>query len=110
MNYYAAADVTYVGGSMGEQGGHNALEPAALGKAIMIGPNTWNAKDIVQDLVACGAATQVLDAESLYTTSENLFSDGLLRNQMGRAGVQLIEKSRGALNLTVTAIEKLLDK
>src|SRR5690554_1054149 len=51
MNYYATADVAYVGGSMGEQGGHNALEPAALGKAVVIGPNTWNAKEIVQGLI-----------------------------------------------------------
>jgi len=110
MNYYAAADVAYVGGSMGEQGGHNALEPAALGKAIMIGPSTWNAKEIVQGLIDCGAAKQVLGASDVLATLKQLFGNGLLLDQMGQAGLQLIEHNRGALKLTMNAIEKLMAK
>ena len=110
MNYYAAADVAFVGGSMGEQGGHNTLEPAALGKAIIVGPNTWNAKEIVRDLIACGAARQVLNAGDITVTVEQLFTDGLLLDQMGQAGLQLIGRNRGALELTVGAIDRLLNK
>lgn len=110
MNYYAAADVAYVGGSMGEQGGHNALEPAALGKPIIIGPNTWNAKEIVQGLVDCGAARQVFDANDILATVQLLFGDGLLLDQMGRSGLDLIENNRGALKLTLDAIDRLLGK
>lgn len=108
MNYYAAADVAYVGGSMGEQGGHNALEPAALGKAIIIGPNTWNAKEIVQDLIVCGAARQVLNTSNMVATLQQLFADSLLLEKMGQAGLRLIERNRGALKLTVDAIDKIL--
>ena len=110
LNYYAAADVAYVGGSMGEQGGHNALEPAALGKAIIIGPNTWNAKEIVQGLIDCGAARQVLGASDIVVTVKQLFGDGLLLDQMGRSGLQLIDSNRGALKLTLDVIDKLLGK
>lgn len=109
MNYYACADTVFVGGSMGEQGGHNALEPAALGKAIMIGPNYWNAKDIVAELLQCGAAKQVANADEMLIVSEQLLKDGLLRDQMGQAGLNLIESNRGALDLTAKAIQRVLD-
>lgn len=44
MTYYACGDVAFVGGSFGDQGGHNALEPAALGKPVLLGPNMENAR------------------------------------------------------------------
>lgn len=110
MNYYAAADVAYIGGSMGEQGGHNALEPAALGKAIIIGPNTWNAKEIVQDLIDCGAAKRISNIVDTTETVERLFNDGLQLDSMGRAGLRLVEQNRGALDLTLQAIDGLLIK
>lgn len=110
MNYYAAADVAYVGGSMGEQGGHNALEPAALGKAVIVGPNTWNAREIVQGLIACGAARQVLNSNDIVVTVEQLFANGLLLDEMGQAGLKLIESNRGALELTIGAIDRLLNE
>ena len=108
MNYYACADAVFVGGSMGEQGGHNALEPAALGKAIMIGPNYWNAKEIVSELLQCGAARQVSNENEMLDTSLQLLSDGLLRDKMGQAGLSLIESNRGALEKTMQSIQLLI--
>jgi 3-deoxy-D-manno-octulosonic-acid transferase len=109
MNYYAAADAVFVGGSMGEQGGHNALEPAALGKAIMIGPNYWNAREIVDELLGCGAALQVVNADEMFSVSHKLLGDGLVRDQMGQAGLHLVESNRGALDLTMKAIQNVLN-
>jgi len=106
MTYYACADVTFVGGSMGEQGGHNVLEPAALGKPVMVGPNTANSKDIVAELIDCGAAVRVTDQQGFQASAENLLANGLLRDQMGQAGLALMEKNRGALKLTLEAIDQ----
>lgn len=108
MTYYACADATFVGGSMGEQGGHNVLEPAALGKPVMVGPNTVNSKDIVAELIDCGAAVCVTDLQAFQTSAENLLADGLLRDQMGQAGLALMERNRGALELTLEAIDQVV--
>jgi 3-deoxy-D-manno-octulosonic-acid transferase len=108
MSYYACADVAYVGGSMGEQGGHNALEPAALGKPVLLGPNMDNAKEIATQLVHCKAARQVTNQREFRQSAEQILTDGILRDNMGQAGRQLLEKNRGALDLTLKAVERLL--
>ena len=108
MTYYACADVTFVGGSMGEQGGHNALEPAALGKPVLFGPNMENAKEIASHLMQCNAARLVNNLQDFQQTAEQILTDGVLRNSMGQAGRSLVEKNKGALDLTLKAIEKLL--
>ena len=108
MTYYACADVTFVGGSMGEQGGHNALEPAALGKPVLFGPNMDNAKEIASHLIQCNAARLVNNLQDFQQTAEQILTDGILRNSMGQAGRSLVEKNKGALDLTLKAIEKLL--
>ena len=108
MTYYACADVTFVGGSMGEQGGHNVLEPAALGKPVMVGPNTANSKDIVAELIDCGAAVSVTDQQEFQTSAENLLANGLRRDQMGQAGLALMERNRGALEMTLEAVGQIV--
>ena len=108
MTYYACADVTFVGGSMGEQGGHNVLEPAALGKPVMVGPNTANSKDIVAELIDCGAAVRVTDQQEFQAAAEDLLVNGLLRDQMGQAGLALMERNRGALEMTLEAVDRIV--
>ena len=108
MTYYACADVAFVGGSMGEQGGHNALEPAALGKPVLLGPNMDNAKEIVNQLLLCNAARQVNNQRDFEQAAKEILTDGVLRDNMGQAGQQLVEKNKGALDLTLKAVEKLL--
>ena len=106
MTYYACADAVFVGGSMGDQGGHNTLEPAALGKPVMVGPNTASAREIVAELIDCGAAVRVTDQQAFQAAAEELLGDGVLRDRMGRAGLALVEKNRGALELTLEAIDQ----
>ena len=108
MSYYACADVAFVGGSFGEQGGHNALEPAALGKPVLLGPNMENAKEIAEQLLQCNAAQRVTNQQDFTEAAEKILSDGVLRDSMGQAGRGLVEKNRGALELTLGAINKLL--
>jgi 3-deoxy-D-manno-octulosonic-acid transferase len=108
MTYYACGDVAFVGGSMGEQGGHNALEPAALGKPVLLGPNMDNAREIASQLLQCKAALRVNDQQDFCQTAEKILVNGTLRDSMGQAGQALVEKNRGALDLTMEAIGKLL--
>lgn len=108
MTYYACGDVTFVGGSMGEQGGHNPLEPAALGKPVLFGPKMENAREIADQLLACNAASCVSTQSEFHTVAENLLTDGGLRDSMGQAGRALVEKNSGALGLTLESIKKLI--
>jgi 3-deoxy-D-manno-octulosonic-acid transferase len=108
MSYYACADVAFVGGSFGDQGGHNALEPAALGKPVLLGPNMENAKEIADQLLQCNAAQRVTNQQDFREAAEKILTDGVLRDSMGQAGRGLVEKNRGALELTLSAIKKLL--
>jgi len=108
MTYYAYADVAFVGGSMGDQGGHNALEPAALGKPVLLGPNMDNAREIASQLLLCNAALQVINKEEFRQAAEKELTDDTLRKNMGQAGRVLDEKNKGALELTLEAVRKLL--
>jgi 3-deoxy-D-manno-octulosonic-acid transferase len=108
MSYYACADVAYVGGSMGEQGGHNALEPVALGKPVLMGPNMENAQEIANQLLQCNAARCVTNQQDFKQAAEEILSDGVLRDSMGQAGRDLLGKNKGALELTLKAVDKFL--
>lgn len=108
MTWYACADAAFVGGSIGDQGGHNALEPAALGKPVLFGPNMVNAREIADQLLACNAAREIRGQQQFRQITEQILTDGVLRDNMGQAGQHLIAENKGALNLTLVAVGKVL--
>ena len=108
MTYYACGDVAFVGGSFGDQGGHNALEPAALGKPVLLGPNMENSREIASQLLQRDAARRVTNQQDFRQTAEQILTDGVLRDSMGQAGRDLVEKNKGALELTLKAVAKHL--
>jgi 3-deoxy-D-manno-octulosonic-acid transferase len=108
MTYYACGDLAFVGGSMGDQGGHNPLEPAALGKPVLLGPNMDNAREIAVSLLDCDAARPVTNQQDFREAAETILTDGTLRDRMGQAGRTLVERNKGALDLTLAAVRKLL--
>lgn len=95
--FYAAADVAFVGGSLVPVGGHNMLEPAALGVPVIFGPQLFNFSDISRDLLENGAARRVEDSEQLARVVIELLGDAALRAEMGEAGRRLVAANRGAL-------------
>ena len=105
---YASADVAFVGGSLVPIGGHNLLEPAALGVPVLTGPSHANAKDIARLLLAQGAALQVADASELAAALLRLFRDPAQRQRMGDAGRRVIESNRGSVARLLELIEMLL--
>lgn len=94
---YGAADVAFVGGSLVPIGGHNLLEPAALGVPVLTGPDNFNAEDIAEQMVASDAARVVHDAEELCSELARLLADEDLRRALGQRGLAFIETNRGAL-------------
>ncbi len=98
---YAAADVAFVGGSLVPIGGHNLVEPAALGIPVLTGPYTSNSRDIAAQLLACGAALEVSNAEQLAQALKRLFADPDARASMGAAGQQLVAANRGSVQRLV---------
>lgn len=109
MTWYACADAAFVGGSIGEQGGHNALEPAALGKPVLLGPNMVNAREIADQLLESGAAREVSDVAAFKREATQILTDGTLRDSMGQAGRGLVDRNKGALDLTLAAVNRLMD-
>lgn len=95
--FCAAADAAFVGGSLVPTGGHNVLEPAALGKAVIVGPHTFNFLEITEQLVEHGAATRVEHSRGLAEAVITYLSDANRRDRAGRQGLALVEQSRGAL-------------
>ena len=110
LDFYAAADLAFVGGSLVPVGGHNLLEPAALGVPILTGPYTGNAAEIARLLVARGAAEVVHDPEELAARVSALLTDAQARARMGAHGRASIEANRGALGKLLALIEPLLQE
>jgi 3-deoxy-D-manno-octulosonic-acid transferase len=108
LDFYAAADVAFVGGSLVPIGGHNLLEPAALGLPILTGPHTANSADIASMLVTRGAAEVVNDADELGGRVSMLLSDADERDRIGALGRDSVDSNRGALGKLLSLIEPLL--
>jgi 3-deoxy-D-manno-octulosonic-acid transferase len=104
MSFYQCATVAFVGKSLAAHGGQNPIEPAALGKPTVFGPNMANFRDVVRILLAQGAAIQARDAADLERTFEELFSDPQRREQLGAAARRTVEENQGAVARTVEMI------
>jgi 3-deoxy-D-manno-octulosonic-acid transferase len=109
MTFYAAADVAFVGGSLVPRvGGHNLLEPAALGLPLLTGPHFFNAPEIVALMIADGAAQVVNDSAEIATTITALFGDSAERLRRGSAGQCVVDNNRGTLRRVLELIEPLM--
>jgi 3-deoxy-D-manno-octulosonic-acid transferase len=104
MSFYACADVAFVGGSLQPIGGHNLLEPAAVGTAVVTGPHLHNFSDIAAQMRSAQALRVVEDAEAAATALNALLADDAERARMAAAGRDLVEQGRGALQRTMDLI------
>jgi len=107
-SFYAAADVAFVGGSLTPVGGHNLLEPAALGMPVLTGPYTFNAADIAELLIDNRSTQVVHDAVELADRVSTLFADQSEREKRGSGGREVIENNRGTLQRLLDLIDPLI--
>lgn len=94
--YYAACDVAFVGGSLAPLGGQNLIEAASVGRAILVGPHTFNFDEATRLAIDAGAALRVSDAAELMRESSRLLRDRVTRERMGEAGRAFAAQHRGA--------------
>lgn len=98
---WGLADVAFVGGSFTQRGGQNMIEPAGYGAVVLLGPNTWNFKDVVESLLGQEAAFVVRDPSELTLRLEQVLSDPALARQVGRRAAELVARQRGATARTL---------
>ena len=106
--FYEQATVIFVGKSLTAEGGQNPIEPGALGKAMVFGPNMQNFAEAVRSFVAQDAAVQVRNAAELESAVAQLLSDAARRDQLGRNAVRVVRENLGAVERTVDMIVERL--
>lgn len=104
---YALADVAFVGGSLVPRGGHNILEPAQYGAAIVVGNHTENFRDMI-NLFLSRNAVRVVGAAELPLALLELLGNEQERRSLGQRALQTLRSAQGATARTATALEELL--
>jgi 3-deoxy-D-manno-octulosonic-acid transferase len=106
--FYAACDVAFVGGSLVDVGGHNMLEPAAIGVPVLFGPFLHNFADIAERLLENGAAEQVESTAALAREVVRYLGDANLRQSSGDRARRFVEQNRGALARVMDLVDAQL--
>ena len=105
---YALASVVFVGGSLVPSGGHNILEPAVAGKAVVVGPHMENFQEIADQFRSESAMVQVSSPDELAREVSALLLDDERRRGLGERARELVDRNRGAVSRTVHALSSLL--
>jgi 3-deoxy-D-manno-octulosonic-acid transferase len=113
---YSLASVVFVGGSIIKKGGHNIVEPAAAGAAIVTGAHTHNFDAIVSEFVKEQALIQLppLPPQNAAVHLADIFAEllhhGWQRNELGQQAKELVERNLGAVTRTLNLLEPFLSR
>jgi 3-deoxy-D-manno-octulosonic-acid transferase len=111
---YSLASIVFVGGSIAKTGGHNILEPAAVGVPVIVGPHTFNFQSIVETFVNAGAIVRIEPVSDSATIVElanvitELLADSTRRREMGERARNLVDENRGATARTIESLSSIL--
>ena len=105
---YPSAAVVFVGGSLEPAGGHNVLEPAVAGKAVVVGPHMENFQEIADEFRGADALVQVASPAELGGAVASLLADPERRRALGERARALVVRNQGAVAATVEALAELL--
>ena len=89
--FYRLCDVSFVGGSLVDKGGHNPLEPARLGAAILHGPHVFNFVETYREMRRTGGAALTRNEREIASAATRLFSDAKTRAAMTDAARKAAE-------------------
>jgi len=108
MWFYGCASVVFVGKSLTSHGGQNIIEPAFLGKPIVIGPFAENFSAVVSDLLSARALIQIQSAAELEDALKSLLSDDNLRTEYGRRAASAVQSRQGVVRESVKLIAECI--
>lgn len=108
LTLYAAADQAFVGGTLIENGGHNPLEPAAVGLPVFVGPHHWDFKEITALLQEEGALQIINSSDALAQGLISMFNDKQAYQIASEAGKQVMLQNRGALAKQFALVDLML--
>ncbi|KRB52854.1 3-deoxy-D-manno-octulosonic acid transferase [Phenylobacterium sp. Root700] len=107
--FFRVADVAVMGGSYVPcVGGHNPLEPARLGVAIVTGPHAFNAAAIYAEMFIEVAALETPDAATLTRDLRGLLNQPLVARRIGQAALTYAERQGAALDEALALLKPLL--
>jgi len=106
--YYAMADLVFVGASLGKQGGHNIMEPMALGKPVVMGPSVWGIAFDAEPAARAGALESLPDATALEMRINALLADPAALSVMARRATDFARSRTGASARTMAGLATLL--
>jgi 3-deoxy-D-manno-octulosonic-acid transferase len=107
--FYEHATMIFVGKSLSAEGGQNPIEPGALGKAMVYGPNMQNFEAVAKAFVERNAAVQVKDAAELEAAFDDLLQNPAKTVELGRNAMAVVKENLGAIERTVDMIVEHLD-
>jgi len=110
LNFYAASNIAFIGGSLVEVGGHNPIEPGALGLPILAGPHVFNFEAICEQLVSSGGMEVVLGEARLLVALKQLMGDPETARARGNNAMNEVNASKGAVARVVDYLAPLLDE
>ncbi len=93
---YSVADVVIIGGGFDTLGGQNIIQPLALGKPVLHGPNMFNFREVAAQSVEAGASQICSNAEELTEALRQLLASEPKQREMGEAAKALVQKNLGA--------------
>jgi 3-deoxy-D-manno-octulosonic-acid transferase len=108
MKFFAAGDVAFVGGTLVPVGGHNLLEPAAVGLPVLAGPYLDNVRDVAEMMQEAGVLTLVQDADSLAAAAAWLLGNPATRKSVGEMARTKVLQNRGALDRALQIVNAQL--
>jgi 3-deoxy-D-manno-octulosonic-acid transferase len=111
--FYALASIVFVGRTLVDLGarqhGSDMIEPAALGKAVVIGPFTHNFADAMHQFLAASAMCEVEDGGELQTTIDALLAEPAKAAEIGARAREVVRQAQGATARHVEIILHQLD-
>ena len=107
--FYEHATAIFIGKSLTAEGGQNPIEPGALAKPIIFGPNMQNFEAIAKQLVERDGAVQVHNVEQLEAALAKLLGSPERREALGRNAQAVVRENLGAIERTVDMIVGRMD-
>jgi 3-deoxy-D-manno-octulosonic-acid transferase len=108
IKLFEASDLAVMGGSFTDVGGHNPLEPASLGKAVLMGPYFYNFKEFTLKMRDAGGLLVTQNEEELLSALRSLLADPKKRRIMGEAALGVMIRGQGATERTLDHISEII--